>query len=225
MIMNAILAILNAFIDPAETVRLTKGKKLAWLPPVVLGGLIMAFYSYSIAPMTMQALRNDPPAGLDPAKLDQMMPAMQTMARVSAITAPVMFAFIGVVSAGLIFAACIVTSVNVRFPDLFNLVAHVSLINALQMLAHYVVLKGKGELMSMKELAPSFGTEVFLSDGAPKMLYAFLSFFSVFTLWHIVVMAIGVAALAQITKSKAFLVTAPSWLLGLIFALIGSLFR
>lgn len=223
--MNAILAMLNAFIDPAETVRLTRGNKLGWLPPVILGGLIMAFYSYSIAPMTMQAMRNDPPAGLDPARLDQMMGAMQTMARVSAITAPVMFAFIGLVSAGLIYAACIVLSVNVRFPDLYNLVAHVGLINALQMLAHYAVLKGRGELMSMKELAPSFGLEIFLSDTAPKLLYGFVSFFSIFTLWHIVVLAIGVAALGQISKGKAFIATAPGWLLGLVFALIGSLFR
>ena len=44
-------------------------------------------------------------------------------------------------------------------------------------------------------------------------------------LWHIVVLAIGVAALAQIGKGKAAAVTAPSWIIGLIFALIGTLMR
>ena len=224
-IMNALLAMLNVFIDPAETVRRIYGKKMAWMGPIAVGGLIMAFYNYSIAPMTFQVLKNDPPAGLDPAKLDQMMGAMQTMSRVSAISAPMMFAFMTLLGAGLIFAACVVFTVNVRFPDVYNLVAHVGLINAVQMLAHYLVLKGKGELMHVKELAPSFGLEMFLDDGAPKMLYGLLAFFSVFTVWHIVMLAIGFAALAQISKGKAFLVTAPSWLLGLILALIGSLFR
>lgn len=223
--MNALLAMLNVFIDPAETVRRIYGKKLAWLSPIVVGGLIMAFYSYSIAPITMQVMRNDPPPGLDPARLDQMMGAMQTMARVGAIAAPMMYAFVTLIAAALIFAACVVLTVNVRFPDLFNLVSHVGLINALQMLAHYFVLKGKGEIMSMKELTPSFGLEMLLGDGTPKMLHGFLAFFSIFTIWHIVILAIGFAALAQVSKGKAFLVTAPSWIMGLIFALIGSIFR
>lgn len=223
--MNALLAILNVFIDPAETVRRTAGKKLAWLAPVIVGGLIMAFYTYSIAPMTMQAMRNDPPPGMDAAKFDQMMGPMQTMARFSAITAPVMYALITALGAALIFAMCVVLSVNVRFPDLFNLVAHVGLINALQMLAHYAVLTGKGELMSRSELMPGFGLEMFLGEGTPKMLHAFVQFFSIFTVWHIAMLAIGLAALGQVSKGKAFLATAPNWILGLIFALIGALFR
>ena len=36
---------------------------------------------------------------------------------------------------------------------------------------------------------------------------------------------VGFAALTNTGKAKAFLVTAPSWLVGLIFALIGSQFR
>ncbi|MFN0106272.1 MAG: YIP1 family protein [Bryobacteraceae bacterium] len=223
--MNALLAILNVFIDPAETVRRIQGNKLAWLPPILLGGLIMAFYNYSIAPMAMQVMRNDPPAGLDPAKLDQMVSTMQTMARFSAITAPMMFAVMTLIGAALIFAMCVIFTVNVRFPDLYNLMAHVGLINAVQMLAHYIALKGKGELMSLKELVPGFGLDIFLSEGAPKLLTGLLGFFSIFTIWHIVMLGIGFAALARIGKGKAFLVTAPSWILGLIFALIGSLFR
>ena len=90
--MNALLAILNVFIDPAETVRRVRGKTLAWLPPLAVGGLIMAFYNYNLAPMTMQALRNDPPAGMTAEKLDQMVGAMQSMARFSALSAPMMYA-------------------------------------------------------------------------------------------------------------------------------------
>lgn len=223
--MNALLAILNVFIDPAETVRRIQGNRMAWLAPILLGGLAMAVYNYSIAPLAMQAMRNDPPAGMDPAKLDQMVGTMQSMARFSAISAPLMYALMTLLGSAVIFAACVILSVNIRFPDLYNLMAHVGLINAAQMAAHLIVLKGKGELMSMKEIAPSFGLEMFLGDGAPKLLHGFVGFFSVFTVWHIAMLGIGFAALARIGKGKAFLTTAPSWMLGLIFALIGSLFR
>jgi hypothetical protein len=170
-------------------------------------------------------MRNDPPAGLDPAKLDQVIGMAQTMARFNAISAPIMYAVMTLIGAGLLFAACAVLSVSVRFPALFTLVAHIGLINVMQMLAHYFVLRGKGELSSMKELVPSFGLEIFLSEDAPKLLAGLLSFFSIFTLWHIVMLAVGVAALAQISKGKAFLVTSPNWMLGLVFAMIASLLR
>ncbi len=222
---NALLAILNIFIDPAETVRRIKGIKLAWLAPILLGGLIMGFYNYSLAPITMAAMRNDPPPGFDPSKLDQMMSSMQTISRFSAISAPMMFGMMTLIGAAIIFAACVIFTINVRFPDVYNLMAHVGIINALQMLAHLIVLKSKGEIMSLKELTPSFGLEIFLPETAPKLLVGFVAFFSFFTVWHIAVLGLGFAALAGIGKGKAFAATAPSWIVGLLFALIGSLFR
>ena len=166
--MNALLAILNVFIDPAETARLIRGNKLAWVAPVVLGGGLMAIYQLMVAPLTMQAMRNDPPPGMDAAKLDAMKGAMETMSRFSAITAPMMYAVMTLLGAALIFAVCVILLVNVRFPDVFNLMAHVGLINAVQMMAHLLVLREKGELTSVKEITPSFGLEMFLADGTSK---------------------------------------------------------
>lgn len=223
--MNALWAILNVFIDPAETVRRIRGNKLAWALPILLGGLVLGIYNFTVPPLAMLAMRNDPPPGLDPSKLDQMVGAMQTMARISTITAPVMFALMTLMGAAVIFAMSVVLTVNIRFPDLFNLVAHVGLINALQTTAHLIVLRGKGDSIVRADLVPSFGLDMLLSEGAPKLLHGFVGFFSIFTIWHIVVMAIGYAALGGISKGKAFVATAPSWMIGLVFALIGSLFR
>lgn len=223
--MNALLAILNVFINPAETVRRIQGKTLAWLPPLAVGGLIMAFYNYNLAPMTMQALRNDPPPGMTVEKLDQMVGAMQSMARFSALSAPMMYAMMTMIGAAVIFAACVILRVNLRFPDLYSVMAHVGLINALQLAAHMAVLKNRGALLTPKEMVPPFGLNVLLADGAPKLLQGAAGFFTIFTVWHIVVAGLAVAALAHVPRSRGFLVTAPSWVLGLIFALIGSLFR
>lgn len=223
--MNAILAILNVFIDPAETVRRVRGNKLAWFPPILLGGLIMAAYNHTLPRVTMQAMRNDPPAGVDVAKLDAMVGSMETLARFSTISAPIMFALMTLIGAALVFAACVIFQANLRFPDLYNVMAHVGLVNALQTLAHLIVLRNRGADITMRELAPGFGLERFLADDAPRLLYGFVSFFSFFTVWHIVVLAFAIAALAGIPKGKAFLVTAPSWMIGLLFALIGALFN
>lgn len=225
IVVNALLAMLNVFIDPAETVRRIEGRKMAWLLPVLIGGIVMGLYQWGVGPFTVQAMRADPPGNIQPEQVERVIASMQTVQRFTAIAAPAMFALMIAIGSALVFAMCAILSVNVRFPAIFNLLSHVSLINVLQMVAHYLVLKGKGEVSNMNELMPSFGLEMFLSESTPKMLYAFLGFFSVFTVWHIVILAIGFAAMAHISKGKAFLVTAPSWLFGLLFALIGALFR
>jgi hypothetical protein len=220
---NAILAILNVFFRPAESVRRIQGNKLAWFPPILLGGLITAAYNHTLPRLTMQAMRNDPPAGYDAAKLDALVGSMESMARFSTIAGPLMFALMILIGAVLIFATCVLLRVNVKFPELYNVLAHVGLINALQTLAHLLVLRGKGAAISTKDLTPNFGLASQLPPGSPKVLEGLAGFFSVFTMWHIVILALGFAALARIPTARAFLVTAPSWMIGLMYALIVTL--
>ncbi len=223
--MNAFLAILNVFINPAETVRRIRGNKLAWFPPILLGGLIMAAYNYTLPRAAMLATRNEPPAGFDTAKLDSLVGPVEMMSRFSTISAPMMFALMILIGSVLVFAMCVILQVNVKFPDLYNLMAHVGLINALQTLCHLFVLRGKGEGITMKELMPAFGLESLLAADAPKFVQGLVGFFSIFTVWHIVVLALGLAALGRIGLGRAFLVTAPSWIIWLLYAVVVTLAR
>jgi hypothetical protein len=223
--MNALLAILNVFVDPGETVRRIEGNKTAWLLPVLIGGVLMGVYQWNIAHYMFEAMRMDPPQGLDAAKLEQMKGTMEMTSRFTAIVAPVMWALMALVTSALVFAGCAITSTNVRFPGVFGLVAHTNLIKGVQLIAHYFVLKSKGEVNGMQDLIPSFGLEMLLPEGTNKLLIGFVSFFSVFQVWHMLILAIGFAALAKCGKGKAFLITAPDWVIGLVFAVIGALFR
>lgn len=222
---NALLAILNVFFNPAETIRRIRGNKTAWFPPILLGGLITAAYNYTLPRATMQALRNEPPAGFDQAKLDGLVGAMEMMSRFSTISAPMMFALMVLVGAGLVFAMCILLRVNVRFPDLYNFMAHVGMINAVQTLCHVFVLRSKGAGITPKELIPQFGLASLLPPDASKLLLGLASFFSAFSIWHIVMLAIGFAALTGCTKRRAFLATAPSWMIAMLYEVVVTLSR
>lgn len=222
---NALLAILNVFFNPAETVRRIRGNKTAWFPPILLGGLIMAAYNYTLPRATMQALRNEPPAGFDQAKLDSLVGAMEMMSRFSTISAPMMFALMILVGAGLIFAMCILLRINVRFPDLYNFMAHVGMINAVQTLTHVFVLRNIGAAITVKQLTPNFGLAGFLPADASKLAHGFVGFFSVFSVWHILMLVIGFAALTGCTKRRAFVATAPSWILGMLYEIVVTLSR
>lgn len=223
--MNALLAILNVFINPAETVRRIKGKTLAWFAPILLGGLIFAAYNHTLPRAEMQAMRNHPPAGINQAKLDELVGAMQTTSRFSTLTAPLFFAVMTMIASTLIFAMCIFLRVNVRFPDLYNLMAHIGLINALQTLWHLLLLLGKGTAVAMTDLSPAFGLQGYLAADTPKYLQAFAAYFSIFAIWHIVMLTLGVAALGKINLLRAFVVTAPSWFFSLLFFVVVTMAR
>ncbi|HEU0118915.1 MAG TPA: YIP1 family protein [Bryobacteraceae bacterium] len=226
---NELLALLNVFINPSETVRRIRGKKIAWFLPVLLGGVIMAAFNYTQPRMMMQVLRNNPPAGVSAAenakKLDEMAPNMEAQARFSTVTAPMFVALMALMTAGITFAACVILQINVRFPDLFNLVAYVNIIDALQTLAHLLVLRGRGDAVTMYDLTHHFGLDLLLAGHPSKLLTGIATYFSIFTVWHIVAFAFGLAALANISKGKAFLATAPGWVIGLLSALVGALAR
>lgn len=223
--LNALLAILNIFVRPAETVRLTKGNKLAWFWPIVLGGFALGVYNHTLPRATMQALRNEPPAGMDAAKLDALVGNMEVLSRFTTISSPMLYAVMILLGAVLTFAMCVILQANVRFPDLYNFMAHVGLINSLQTLCLVAVLRGKGPGIGPKDLTPSFGLDVFLAEDVSKFVRGVAGFFTVFTVWHIVVLVVGFAALTGVSKGRAFLATAPSWLVGLLYAVVVTMSR
>src|SRR5947209_4538138 len=94
-----------------------------------------------------------------------------------------------------------------------------------QMLAGYLVLRSKSvdDIQSMRDLQPPFGLDIFVHD-LPKVLQGVVGFFSVFQIWAIIMYALTFAALTRTSKGKAFFATSPAWIVGLIFAMIGSLF-
>ena len=223
--MNALLAILNVFFNPAETVRRIRGNTLAWFAPILLGGLIFAAYNYNLPRAEMQARRNQLPPGMTAAKLEELVPNMQTTARFSTLTAPLAFAVITLIGSALIFARCIFLTVNVRFPDLYSFMAHVSLINMLQMLWHLYLVLEKGPSVTMADLIPAFGLQGYLAADAPKYLKGIAGYFSPFAIWHIVMLTIGFAELGRISLVRSFVTTAPSWVVSLIFFVIVTMAR
>jgi hypothetical protein len=127
--------------------------------------------------------------------------------------------------AGLLAAACAVMDIKASFLSLFTLVAHCGLINSIQAIAQYLTLSMKrDEIQSLKQLVPHFGLDLLLSDAANKQLAAALGYFSIFQIWYLIVLALGLAFLAGIPKGKAFAAITPVWLVGLLMRVGTSFF-
>jgi hypothetical protein len=117
-----------------------------------------------------------------------------------------------------------VIGLRAKFRDVFSLMTACALINALQYVATYIVLRVKGEeIQSLDQMTPPFGIDIFLQDvhGAAG---AVLNFFSIFELWYLVVLTFGLAYLAKTSKGMAFAALTPAWVLPLLFRMVGAMF-
>jgi len=112
------------------------------------------------------------------------------------------------------------TGARAKFRNVFSLMASCSLIQALQSIAVYIVVRAKGdEIRSVEQLTPPFGLDIFLQD-LHGTLFAVVNFFSIFEIWYIVVLGVGLAALAKSSKGKAFAAITPAWVLPLLLRMI-----
>jgi hypothetical protein len=112
----------------------------------------------------------------------------------------------------------------VKFRTLFNIVAGCSLIASLEAIASVIVLKMKAPVSTLAELKPPLGLDIFLSEGANKFLMGFLSYFTVFNIWWIIMMVLVLAAAFRITKGKAFAIVLPVILISLVLIMVGAAF-
>lgn len=222
--MNPLLAILTIFVHPAASVRYQKALGgFAWFPPFVLAVAASAAGYYLLRPLMLPVIRAELMQKLPPDQVQQALDSATASMNFGAIFSPLMLLIMLGVSAGLVVAFSTIAGIRVLFTQAFVLLAHASLIPMSATLLQFGQVRSRGVLHSMQELQPVFGLDLLLASDAPRLLRALLNYFSMFTIWYIVVLALGYAALTGVPKLKAFFITSPVWLLGLVFALAAAL--
>jgi len=208
---------LNILIDPAAAVKQVR-RKLSWLWPLLIVGVVTATLGYLNIPLAIRAMQMNPPGGMTAEQLERSMGMIQTMQKVGVFASPAIMAGMLALGAAILLGSCSVLGMRTTFRDLFSLVCHGSLIGMLQAIAGFVVVRMKGdEIQTVEELRPSFGLGLFFHEGIGKPALAVMDYFSIFTIWYIVILSLALACLTGSSKGKAFAAAAPAWLIGLLF--------
>jgi hypothetical protein len=145
--------------------------------------------------------------------------------RIAMFCTPIIAAAFLAIQAAILLGSSSIVGVKAKFLQLFNLVAGCSLIQVLSTVAAAIILKSKGEISNLAELRPALGLDIFLPEGANKMLAAFLGYFSVFEIWWIVMIVLIYSTAFRVGKGKAFVAVLPLIFLSLLFRLGGAAFQ
>ena len=82
----------------------------------------------------------------------------------------------------------------------------------------------EGQISSVQQLQPPFGLDLILTETS-KPVWAILNYFSIFTIWYVLILALAYAFMTGASKTKALMVVTPIWLLSLLFAVGGAMLQ
>jgi hypothetical protein len=224
---EGILGLLNVYIDPVSTARRVQ-LKWFWIYPLIVVGIVSVLIQLQMVPFTMQAMRIDPPgnmSGMSGAQLEQALSMAGKVTTIIAYILPVFILAITAIAALLVMAMGTIVDAKVKFQHVLSLLLTCGMISMLQFVAGLIVLKSKGldDIQSMKQLQVPLGLDIFVN--ANGALGGLLNYFSIFTIWYIVMLVLSYAHLAKVSKGKAFFATMPPWVIGALFAMLGAMFR
>ena len=226
--LSGLLGMLDAFVDPAGMAKRVPAK-LFWLWPVITLTIVYVVFGYLMLPYAMQlvdARMNEQfsQGNVPPERMERARSVAHMIGQFSFLATPVFVILFIVILAWLVSLTGSVVGLRAKFRDVFSLMAACSLIQALQYIATYIVLRVKGdEIQNQEQITPPFGLDIFMQDVHGSTL-ALLNFFSLFEIWYLVVLVFGLAYLAKSSKSKALIAITPAWVLPLLFRVVGAMF-
>ncbi len=221
---NQAAAAANIFIDPGAAVRRMTGR-WPWLLPFVLICVVNIVASLLLSPISMRIMQMNPPEGIQPDQLEKSLGFIALIQKLTIVVAPVMLLLKMAVLGGLMTGLSSMMDVKATFKQMFTLVGYCSLIPMLQTIATAVVVLAKAsQLQNMQELQPPFGLDLLLTETS-KPVWAILNYFSLFTVWYLVILAFAYSIMTGSSKAKAVLAITPAWIIPLLFAVLGSLFQ
>jgi len=219
------LAMLEIFIDPTGAVRRID-RSAPWLAPLLVAAIGAVVIGYVLMPVTLQVMSMNPPANIPREQYQRSFGMIEKGMLVAVFASPVMVAIKVLVLAGILKLMATLGGLDVVFKKIFSFVSNAGMIIFLEGLATFAVIKAKGDdIQTMEEMMPALGLDLLIRGQLPKAVQAGLHFFSIFEIWYIVVLVVGFAALAKCSKSKAFLLTLPVWLVPMLFMMVAAMFR
>lgn len=226
---DGFIGMFNAFVDPAGLAKRVPAP-LSWLWPVITLIIIYVVFGYLMLPYTLSVVD----LAINQRIREQNVPVEQAQRAADVahkiyqflpIASPVLVILFLLLFAWLVSAMASMAGLRTKFRNIFALMAACQLIQALQTIATYIVIRAKGdEITSQEQLTPPFGLDIFLQNihGA---LYGLVNFFSIFEIWYLVVLTIALAYLGKSSKSKAFSAIMPAWILTLIIKMVQAMLQ
>lgn len=211
--MGALLDLVKVLYEPGAVFQRIAEKPKLLIPFIGLSvvQMVIAFFNLPFLKAAMQAqmaTRNLPAGGPDPSKF----------AAVGLVFIPVGIALVLVLSALLLWVLVSLVGGEGKFSSLFSVAAYSAVPTVILMSVVGVAilrLRGAGDIASPQDLQPAVGLDL-LVPGAKGFVGAVLKGINPFSVWGLVLTAIGVSTTQRVSKGSGYVVATLSFVIGLL---------
>lgn len=212
----------RVLVSPTAVFEEQREEPTFWIPWLVVSILMLVVttfsFPYTLAMAKLGAVAQGRPF---PAAAEGVMRATQFVA------VPVMMLILLLLTAAVMYVVLLAAGGEVRFKGLMTVAVFTGLLGVLQGVLMLVVLKLRDPttLQTVADYQVSFGLDLLLPQDASlgKFLDGVLRAVSPFSVWGLVITAIGVRTMEKTSKGAAWAAAGVSFVLGLCFAGLGGL--
>jgi hypothetical protein len=223
--MGAVLDLFRVLFSPTEVFERVRERPKFWLPWIGLS-VILIVVSYLLMPFTHAAMASRIAA------IAQQNPNAAAQAEkfqsIGLAFTPIILLIGLLIAGGLLWLlVMLLAGGEAKFTTLLSVAAYTALPSILLQVAGLIVLQMKGvdSVSSMEDLRPPLGLNL-LAPGATGFMGAVLAGINPFTIWGMILTAIGVQVTHKTSKGSAYTVAIIAMLLGVMiggaFAGLGS---
>jgi hypothetical protein len=207
--MTSVYPAFTVLFSPVKAFQsLSEESRTGWVPAFILCGLLSILIAYGLDPIMQAVITNNLPPGSEAAGQTAIAPSANP------ITAPLGVLGRWLVHAGFLWLCIQLVSVPVRFSKVLTVVAYafisVSIGEALSIaLIHY---QGVAQITNPLALYGEFGLNQILPGDYSLAVESLLRSVSIFSIWHLGLLTVGLTVFGKMKPGKAFLVSFVTWI-------------
>ena len=221
--MNAVLDLVKVVYDPGAVFERLREKPSFWRPfiaicvvQLVLGVLQLPYTKAAMAAQVAQM----------PARAGGGAPDPSKFATIGLLFVPIGLLLLFLISAALLWVLVSVFAGDAKFATLLSVATYVGITSVLLSVAGLatLMLKGVQGITSPADLQPALGLDLLIPE-AGRFTTALLKAFNPFSIWGVILTAIGVQTTHRTSKGTAYTVAAVVFVIGTLigagFTLLG----
>ncbi len=198
-----------------------RDQDVSWVPAWVWVSILATVAAFIMAPINAELLELNP-QNLPADELDTIVENTEKWGWIQYVITPGLILLVSVIFAGISYVAVAMATQLANFKKWFVMTMYSSVISTVAVLFGAIMVRSRGESIRGPEDAAFSLSLSFLAPDANPFVHGFLQSLEFFSIWAMVVLAIGLMRVFSMSLNKAILCIIPVYLISLVSLVIGA---
>lgn len=218
------ISLVEIFVDPQKVFRRIAAG-FEWWKPYIVVAVLTVILAWLNQPVTIRLAELNP-RGISPEQLEAQLDAIRRFGFVGLILAPLAVLLISVILAALVNVTVNLASGRSGFTRVLCLLQFAGLIGVVEQGLRLGILRMRGieNIESMGDARVSFGLAALPGFSETEgFVRALLDSLSLFQIWYLIVLTLGIAAIFGISRARALPATVVVWVISVVMLMLQGL--